>query len=299
MDWTRIFIFAAIHLGSALIAKAVVSVKNYPASKNHGFAWGFFLGVLGLLICVCKPTYQRPTPTRQTNVRSTPSSNSYYQQRNTYSTSSPSNKYSTTNTRAVTKQNFTAKLNTLGDAGDVKVQVSPQQRKMVSEVRNYRATKKRTYATIKSNETINIDLSWSENLAELLEATEVVYTNAEMNCNRRLVSEKFNYYINLHYRSFTAADLCHAKKEEISTHLNDLKKIISRLNDRSDFLCVDKATYDQLISLRGNMYDVTEYLKNRRDMLNRQTATIRDKIRDECGERGQRWYRELMERARQ
>ncbi len=79
--------------------------------------------------------------------------------------------------------------------------------------------------------------------------------------------------------------------------LNNLRKIISRLNDRSDFLRVDKASYDQLIALRGSMYNLTEYLGKRRDLLNKQTAVIREKIRNECGDRGQRWYQELMERA--
>ena len=78
---------------------------------------------------------------------------------------------------------------------------------------------------------------------------------------------------------------------------NNLRKIISRLNDRSDFLSVDKASYDQLIALRSSMYNLTEYLGKRRDLLNKQTAVIREKIRNECGDRGQRWYQELMERA--
>ena len=45
------------------------------------------------------------------------------------------------------------------------------------------------------------------------------------------------------------------------------------------------------------MYDLTEYLGKRRDLLNKQTAVIREKIKNECGERGQRWHLELMERA--
>lgn len=295
MELKTIIIIAIIHMVSGLISKAIVRGKDYPDYANHGFAWGFFLGVLGLLICVCKSSYKRPS--KRTTTKNANTSNNYNTQRNSYSNNPATRAYSNTNNRTVTKQNFTEKLNTLSDAEDVKVQASPEQKKMVSEARNYRAAKKRTYTAIKSNEIISVDLSWSENLAELLEATEVVYTNAELNCNRKLVSEKFNYYINLHYRSFTAADLCHAKRDEIITHLDDLKKIISRLNDRSDFLRVDKATYDQLVSLRSNMYDVTDYLGKRRDMLNKQTGTIRDKVKDECGDRGLRWYRELMERA--
>lgn len=291
MSIKTIIIIAVIHIISGNISKAVVKSKNYPDSINHGFAWGFFLGILGLIICL----FKTPIPKRRP---STSSSSSNYSRNTTRSRNTSGNgQYRQTNSRTVTRQNFAQKLNTLNDSGDVKVQASPQQKKMVSEAKTYRAAKKRTFSTVKSGEQISIDLSWSENLAELLEATEVVYSNAELNCNRRMVSERFNYYINLHYRSFTAADLCHAKREEIMVSLNNLRKIISRLNDRSDFLRVDKASYDQLIALRSSMYNLTEYLGKRRDLLNKQTAVIREKIRNECGDRGQRWYQELMERA--
>lgn len=291
MSVKTIIIIAVIHIISGNISKAVVKSKNYPDSINHGFAWGFFLGILGLIICL----FKTPIPKRRP---STSSSSSNYSRNTTRSRNTSGNgHYRQTNSRTVTRQNFAQKLNTLNDSDDVKVQASPQQKKMVSEAKTYRAAKKRTFSTVKSGEQISIDLSWSENLAELLEATEVVYSNAELNCNRRMVSERFNYYINLHYRSFTAADLCHAKREEIMVSLNNLRKIISRLNDRSDFLRVDKASYDQLIALRGSMYNLTEYLGKRRDLLNKQTAVIREKIRNECGDRGQRWYQELMERA--
>lgn len=291
MSIKTIIIIAVIHIISGNISKAVVKSKNYPDSINHGFVWGFFLGILGLIICL----FKTPIPKRRP---STSSSSSNYSRNTTRSRNTSGNgQYRQTNSRTVTRQNFAQKLNTLNDSGDVKVQASPQQKKMVSEAKTYRAAKKRTFSTVKSGEQISIDLSWSENLAELLEATEVVYSNAELNCNRRMVSERFNYYINLHYRSFTAADLCHAKREEIMVSLNNLRKIISRLNDRSDFLRVDKASYDQLIALRSSMYNLTEYLGKRRDLLNKQTAVIREKIRNECGDRGQRWYQELMERA--
>lgn len=306
MSIKTIIIIAVIHIISGNISKAVVKSKNYPDSINHGFAWGFFLGILGLIICL----FKTPIPKRRQSTSHSSSSSNYNRTTNTRTSSRSTTqgnwgKYpqhkrfgdNTSNTRTVTKQNFAQKLNTLNDSGDVKVQASPQQKKMVSEAKTYRAAKKRTFSTVKSGEQISIDLSWSENLAELLEATEVVYSNAELNCNRRMVSERFNYYINLHYRSFTAADLCHAKREEIMVSLNNLRKIISRLNDRSDFLRVDKASYDQLIALRSSMYNLTEYLGKRRDLLNKQTAVIREKIRNECGDRGQRWYQELMERA--
>lgn len=299
MDWFgimqssvfKIIAFIIVRIIIGLICRRIVSYKRYPDSENHGFAWGGWLGIIGLIVCACKSNYT--------------SSNKNSSQNNNYGLSPQqrsnigfqSNRSYPTNSRTVTRQNFGTKLSTLADSGDVIIQSSEQNKRLASNARTYRSHKKRSFSTIKSGETINVDLSWSENLAELLEATEIVYSNAEMNCNRRLLSERFDYYINLHYRSFTAADLCHAKLEEIRPHDADIRRIISRLNDRNDFLRVDKNTYDQLISLRNTTGDICNLLKQRRDRLNQQTGIIRDKIRDECGQRGRDWYNRLMERS--
>jgi len=201
------------------------------------------------------------------------------------------------NTRAVTRQNFVQKLNSLADSQDVRVQTSDAQSQLVKEARGYTTRKRRTYNA--SKETIRVDLSWSENLAELLEVTEVVYTNAQMNCDRRLISERFDYYINLHYRSFTAADLCYAKREEILPCYIQIKKTVDRLRDRNDPLRVDKESFNQLIQLRNTMGSICALLKERVDTLNRQTKVLKDKIRNECDQRGQAWYDRLEERIRQ
>lgn len=39
------------------ICRSIVASKNYPPEENHGFAWGFFLGLIGLIVCACKPNY--------------------------------------------------------------------------------------------------------------------------------------------------------------------------------------------------------------------------------------------------
>lgn len=40
-----------------LICRAIVKSKGYEGSDNHGFAWGFWLGIIGLIVCACKPNY--------------------------------------------------------------------------------------------------------------------------------------------------------------------------------------------------------------------------------------------------
>ena len=289
-----VVVYIILQIIFGLISRAIVKEKCYPDNENHGFAWGFWLGVIGLIICLCKSKYKPPKKTSSKRTFKTmppqPSRNHYPPtNRNTFSSSS--------NSRIITKQNFSTKLQTLADSSDDKISSSEQNKRLASNARTYRSYQKRSFSTSKVGETIQIDLSWSENLAELLEATEIVYSNAQMNCNRRLTLDRFHYYVHLHYRSFTAADLCHAKLEEIRPYNENLKKIILRLRDRNDSLKVDKNTYNQLISLRNTMGDICNILRQRRDQLNQQTAIIRDKIKAECGERGLIWYNNLMERA--
>lgn len=42
------------------VAKQIVKSKGYPDSENKGFWWGFWLGWIGLIVCLTKPQYQNP-----------------------------------------------------------------------------------------------------------------------------------------------------------------------------------------------------------------------------------------------
>ena len=42
------------------VSRHIVRSKGYPDSENHGFAWGFWLGWIGLIVCVCKKPYGNP-----------------------------------------------------------------------------------------------------------------------------------------------------------------------------------------------------------------------------------------------
>ena len=297
--FVKLLIFGCYRILTASISDYIVEKKKYPTNMNNGFYWGLLLGIVGVIVCLCKPDYQPPKKSQS------PFGGGYKPYGSGYKSSGGSSKSSSGGHKssggnssvkqpAISQQEFVLKLGKLTNVEDIPIVSSEKNKKLASDARSYRKKKKRSYTTVYSNETINIDLGWSENLAELLEATEIIYTNAEMNCRKKLLSERFDYYINLHFRSFTAADLCHAKLEEISPHDREYRKIVSRLNDKNDFLRVDKATYDQLVSLRNTTGDICNLLKQRRDQLNIQTGLIRDKIRDECGKRGKDWYDKLM-----
>ena len=44
-------------VGLGIVCRAIVKSKGYPNELNHGFLWGFFLGLIGLIVCALKPVY--------------------------------------------------------------------------------------------------------------------------------------------------------------------------------------------------------------------------------------------------
>ena len=50
-------IVLAIVLG--FVCRSIVKGKGYPDQMNHGFAWGFWLGLIGLIVCACKVPYSQ------------------------------------------------------------------------------------------------------------------------------------------------------------------------------------------------------------------------------------------------
>lgn len=287
-----IIFFLVLKIVLGFVCRMIVSAKGYPRYMNHGFAWGFWLSALGLLICLLKKRYKRPA-----RRRTAPPKTSGVRQP-AYSTPRPKSSQNPVSTaRQVTPQNFRTKLDTLYDKEDKRNVALEEHREYVKKTRQVEETVKKRYRPIGGQQEIVLDMAWSNNLYDLLEATEIVYTNAQMNCNSTLVRERFSYYINLHYRSFTAADLCHAKLQEIYKARNNINGLLTNLTDKSNPLRVSEADFQQLVRARNSLNDLCRFLENRRDSLNVQTGTIRDKIRDECGSKGKQWYDSLMERA--
>ena len=131
--------------------------------------------------------------------------------------------------------------------------------------------------------------------ALFLSQTDMLYSNVMLTCNKKLSSDRFQYYNNLYFRSFTAADLCHAKGKEIESCLNrEIDPLFKRLNDRKDPAHLQKSDYEQLCSIAKNMRSIKSFLFDRRNQLNRQTAVIRHKIGTDCGRGGQAWEASIL-----
>lgn len=167
----------------------------------------------------------------------------------------------------ITKQNFRQNLKTLTDREDLHLQTTAEVKQYIAAAKNYNTVSRKAFHRAPSSPQISIDMTWADDLSDLLQQTDMLYSNVMLTCNKKLSSDRFQYYNNLYFRSFTAADLCHAKQ---------------------------KSDYEQLCSIAKNMRSIKSFLFDRRNQLNRQTAVIRHKIGTDCGRGGQAWEASIL-----
>ena len=196
----------------------------------------------------------------------------------------------------ITKQNFRQNLETLTDREDVHFQAAPETQEYIAAAKVYSASPRKTLQrSSASSPQVSLDMSWANDLPALLEQTDTLYSNMILTCSKKLASERFNYYNKLYYRSFTAADLCHAKGQEIQhCYRNQIDPLFKRLKNPKDPLRLQKSDYNQLCAIAKNMHNIQNFLFSRRDQLNRQTAVIRHKIGTDCGRGGQAWEASIL-----
>ncbi len=52
-----LFFTVGVRVALGCLGRKIVNDKGYPKEQNHGFVWGFFLGIIGLLVCSIKKPY--------------------------------------------------------------------------------------------------------------------------------------------------------------------------------------------------------------------------------------------------
>ena len=64
--YTFVAVIAALGFASAIgfgiACRSIVRSKGYPDEMNHGFLWGFFLGLIGLVVCAVKQPFFNGQP---------------------------------------------------------------------------------------------------------------------------------------------------------------------------------------------------------------------------------------------
>lgn len=212
-------------------------------------------------------------------------------------TTKKSNESSSKPPKQLEEPNLQRDLPKLYDSEDAKVESSAALKQSLSQIHDYQRKRKKTFKPT-SKDTLVIDLAWSELLGELLEATNIVYSNAELVGKNRMNESRFHYYCQLHFRSHMADQLCRLKIEEIVKDYSKINELIKTLNDRSNPLRLPKNEYDQVVAIKDVMKMSLELLEERSKFLAIQTGIIRDKIGQECGERGRKWWEDLMRRKK-
>ena len=179
------------------------------------------------------------------------------------------------------------------DSEDTVRQISKETKAITEELDPYADKKQVTVEPTNNRSTLSIDLSCFKNLSDLLKATDIVYSNAELNGKNRMNESRFHYYCRLHFRSHMADQYCRQKKEEIKTEYTNVNNLIVQLKA----LGVSKDQHDQIIKIKDLMKNTIALLNERSARLASQTGTIRDKIGSECGQRGYEWWLERKKNA--
>ena len=201
------------------------------------------------------------------------------------------------------KGNKPIDISELYDSEDVKIEPSNEEKQTISEVRliENETRKNSGEKRIVTNDQrkLTLNLRWSESLGDLLEATNIVYSNAELVGKDRMNESRFHYYCKLHFRSHMADQLCRDKIYEIQHEYDKVESLIKTLNDRSNPLRLPKDEYSQVITIGKVMRMSLKLLRDRSKFLAIQTGTIRDKIGQECGKRGHDWWLERKKKSKE
>lgn len=67
-----------------VVCRKICENKGYYGAENHGFLWGFFLGWIGLIVCVCKQNRNLNNYNNYYNPNMYNNNNNYNQYQNGY-----------------------------------------------------------------------------------------------------------------------------------------------------------------------------------------------------------------------
>lgn len=136
-----------------------------------------------------------------------------------------------------------------------------------------------------------INTAWLNSYEKVIKVSANLDENLKHHAKNDLVQSKFHYYTSLHFRSMTAANIVYKEFCEIDSNFNDINNLIVTIAKNGNTTGLSKA---QIFSTKDTLKELRKVFLDRVHELNEQTATLRDKIGRECGERGHRWWEERM-----
>lgn len=170
---------------------------------------------------------------------------------------------------------------------DIQYQISSETQRIIDTVEESKDVIKSAMAA--ANREINT--AWLNSYEKVIKISANLDENLRYHAKNSLVQSKFQYYASLHFRSMIAADIVHKEYCEIDSNFNDINNLIVTIAKTRNTTGLSKA---QIYSAKDALKELRKVFLNRVHELNKETATLRDKIGQECGERGRRWREERM-----
>lgn len=177
----------------------------------------------------------------------------------------------------------------LVDAEDLRFKADSYQSRINEELR----TSKSKILDAQRKGYIKANTAWTNRLQEFNDVSTSLYRNLQYENSKKLSVAKFRRYTSLHFRCVLLGNLAYedymkskAVREEIKNLLIDYKKRKVRLS---------KKEAEEMYKLKNDCITTTKFLFDRMVQIQNQAGILRDKIRDECGERGKEWYKKNRE----
>lgn len=139
---------------------------------------------------------------------------------------------------------------------------------------------------------IKVDIAWTERFQELNEVSYVLNKNLEYENAKKLANDNFHRYTSLHFRSHIIGNLAYEDyiaSKRVRDEISDLLVLIGK---RELFVSANEKR--ELYTIKDTCVNTTKYLYERMVSIQSETGRLRDKIRDECGNRGIEWYKKIM-----
>lgn len=178
------------------------------------------------------------------------------------------------------------KIKTIDDCishKDVRYKISTIDKQIIQAVERNKSEIRK--AVISSQGYIHAE--WINSYKKILEVSSTLDANLNVHAHKNLESKKFIYYTGLHFRSMCAANFAYAEYTRINQTLNEINQLL--LSIKKGQIRVSKLEKDRYFLVKDEIKALRDVYLSKVRALNKNTATLRNKIGRECGQRGRIW----------
>lgn len=175
---------------------------------------------------------------------------------------------------------------------DIQFKIDTYQKNLKQEL----AKSKEAIKIAKQKGYIKVNTAWTERFDKFTEVSNTLYKNLEYENARKLSSDKFHRYTNLHFRSMLLGNLAYLDYKDSKKVRDEINRLLVDIGKKK--VKVTKKEKAELYSLKDTCVKTTKYLYDRMIGVQSQTGVLRDKIRDECGTRGYEWYKKISRKKK-